>query len=193
MLRLSFCSAALALGLIAAAPVAHANQGHTGATEQAMKPGQRKALRKALAEAEAQRGELKAAVAHAEATLKPRKGRLWCVPFARAVSGVEIRGNAVTWWAQAAARYARGSEPKIGAVMNFRGTRKMPMGHVAVVSNILDSRRIQIDHANWIRNRITKDQVVVDVSSANDWSQVRVVNADGSMGRVNPVFGFIYN
>ena len=26
-----------------------------------------------------------------------------------------------------------------------------------------------------------------------DWSQVRVANRDGSLGRVNPVYGFIYN
>ncbi|WP_226341008.1 CHAP domain-containing protein [Gemmobacter serpentinus] len=186
-------AALVALALILPAQGALANQGHTGATEQAMKPGQKRALRKAAAELELARAELKQAVAVAEANTKPSKGRIWCVPFARAVTGVEIKGNAVTWWKQAAARYERGSDPKIGAVMNFRGTKKMPMGHVAVVSNIIDSRRIQIDHANWVRNRITKDQLVIDVSAANDWSEVRVVNADGSMGRVNPIFGFIYN
>lgn len=187
------CVALLSASLIVPAGGAMANQGHSGGTEHAMKPGQKRALRKAAAELEQARSALKQTVAVVEANIRPRKGRIWCVPFARAVTGVEIKGNAVTWWSQAAALYERGSQPKIGAVMNFRGTRKMPMGHVAVVSNILDSRRIQIDHANWVRNRITKDQLVIDVSDANDWSQVRVVNADGSMGRVNPVFGFIYN
>ena len=46
---------------------------------------------------------------------------LQCVPFARAESGVEIRGNAKTWWAQAAGEYDRGQEPRKGAVMAFAG------------------------------------------------------------------------
>jgi len=33
---------------------------------------------------------------------------------------------------------------------------------------------------------------VVDVSAEGDWSEVRVANADGTLGRVNPVYGFIY-
>jgi hypothetical protein len=45
---------------------------------------------------------------------------LQCVPFARAESGVEIRGNAKTWWSQAAGTYDRGNEPRKGAVMAFR-------------------------------------------------------------------------
>jgi hypothetical protein len=35
-------------------------------------------------------------------------GPLQCVPYARLVSGVAIRGDAWTWWDQAAARYSRG-------------------------------------------------------------------------------------
>src|SRR3546814_16102453 len=61
------------------------------------------------------------------------KPYLQCVPFARAESGVEIRGNAKTWWSQAAGTYQRGEEPRKGAVMAFAGTRGMPMGHVAGV------------------------------------------------------------
>ena len=57
---------------------------------------------------------------------------LQCVPFARSESGVEIRGNAKTWWAQAAGEYKRGHEPRKGAVMAFAATRGMPLGHVAV-------------------------------------------------------------
>lgn len=45
---------------------------------------------------------------------------LQCVPYARIVSGVEIRGDALTWWDQAAAQYQRGHEPKKGAVLAFR-------------------------------------------------------------------------
>lgn len=136
------------------------------------------------------RAEMKAAVAEAREN-RPR-GRIWCVPFARRVSGIEIKGNAVTWWNQAGARYQRGSEPQVGAVMNFRATRKMPMGHVAVVSQVVDERRILIDQANWERNRITEDTLVVDISARNDWSKVRVENAAGSLGAPYPVFGFIY-
>lgn len=155
-----------------------------------MTRAEKRALAKAQAEAQQARAELKASVKRAS-MLKPVKGRIWCVPFAREASGIELKGNAGTWWSKAAGVYNRSRLPQIGAVMNFAPSRKMPMGHVAVVSNILDSRRIQIDHANWVRNKVTLDQTVIDVSAANDWSSVRVVNADGTLGRVNPVHGFI--
>lgn len=126
------------------------------------------------------------------ATMNRPKGRLWCVPFARMVSGLDLRGNAKTWWKAAKGVYARGSEPKIGAVMSFAGSRAMPLGHVAVVSKVVSERKVLLDHANWERNRITLDQVAVDVSEQNDWSRVRIQNTDGTMGRINPVNGFIY-
>jgi hypothetical protein len=137
------------------------------------------------------RAALKAAVQVAVEN-RPR-GRLWCVPFARAVTGVDLRGNAKTWWHQAKGRYDRGNEPQIGAVMTFSGSRSMPRGHVAVVSQVLSDREVLIDQANWERNRITLDTLVVDVSAKGDWSQVRVANGNGTLGRVNPVYGFIYN
>ncbi|MCJ8141281.1 CHAP domain-containing protein [Falsirhodobacter halotolerans] len=118
------------------------------------------------------------------------KRRIWCVPFAREVSGIEIKGNASTWWNQAANVYPRGQTPIAGAVLNFRSSNHMPMGHVAVVSEVIDARTIRVVQANWTRNRITTD-VVVDVSGDNTWSQVRVENAN-SFGRVNPAYGFIY-
>lgn len=124
---------------------------------------------------------------------------LQCVPFARAESGVDIRGNAKTWWTQAAGTYERGDEPRQGAVMAFAGTRGMPMGHVAVVKKVLSDREILIDHANWSpingrRGQIERDVRVVDVSDAGDWSLVRVWYAPiGDLGlRPNPVQGFIY-
>lgn len=136
------------------------------------------------------RAELKAAV---QAAMETRPtGRIWCVPFARAISGVNIRGNAKTWWDQAKGRYTRSREPKVGAVMAFAASRAMPKGHVAVVSRVLDDRTVLVDQANWVRNRITVDTVVVDVSPQGDWSQVRVANGRGSLGRVNPVKGFIH-
>ncbi len=124
---------------------------------------------------------------------------LQCVPFARAESGVEIRGNAKTWWSQAAGTYERGDEPRKGAVMAFAGTSGMPLGHVAVVKKIVSDREILIDHANWSpingrRGQIERNVRVVDVSSGGDWSMVRVWYAPiGDLGlRANPVQGFIY-
>jgi len=125
----------------------------------------------------------------------PAQARLQCVPYARAESGIDIHGNAKTWWAQADGRYARGQEPKVGAVLNFRPTGAMPQGHVAVVSKIIDARTIELDHANWSRpGMIEHDALAVDVSEKGDWSVVRVWYApSGSLGeRENPTFGFIY-
>lgn len=124
---------------------------------------------------------------------------LQCVPFARAESGVDIRGNAKTWWAQAAGAYERGQEPRKGAVMAFASTSGMPLGHVAVVKKVVSDREILIDHANWSpiggrRGQIERNVRVVDVSAAGDWSSVRVWYAPiGDLGlRANPVQGFIY-
>ena len=44
---------------------------------------------------------------------------LQCVPFARQSSGIQLYGDALSWWDQAAGRYARGRQPKVGAVMSF--------------------------------------------------------------------------
>lgn len=124
---------------------------------------------------------------------------LQCVPFARAESGVDLYGNAKTWWAQAANDYDRGQEPQAGAVMAFSGTGAMPLGHVAVVSKVVNDREILINHANWSpingrRGQIERNVRVVDVSDAGDWSLVRVWYAPiGDLGlRPNPVQGFIY-
>ena len=151
----------------------------------------KKSAQKAEVIAEAERGKVKEMVAYATAN-KPR-GRIWCVPFARTVTGVAIRGNANTWWKKAEGVYERGHEPKVGAVMAFAASRAMPMGHVAVVSKVISEREVLIDQANWERNRITQDTLVVDVSKKGDWSVVRVANKGGSLGRTNPVSGFIYN
>ena len=140
------------------------------------------------------REEVKAAVQEASVALNPKKhGRIWCVPFARAVSGIQIKGDAATWWKKAASLYERGQTPASGAVLTFRSTGKMPKGHVAVVSEVIDSRTILVDQANWVRNRITTDTIVVDVSPKNDWSAVRVANGTSEvLGRVSPTYGFIY-
>lgn len=126
----------------------------------------------------------------------PAAAVLQCVPYARAQSGIEIRGNAHTWWAQAEGRYARGSEPRVGAVMVLQSTRAMPIGHVAMVAEIIDDRNVYLDHANWSGpGRIERRALARDVSPNGDWSQVRVwYGPQGSLGiRANPVAGFIYN
>ncbi len=126
----------------------------------------------------------------------PAHAQYWqCVGYARAVTGVEIRGNANTWWNQADGRYTRGTAPKEGAVMAFRASRAMPMGHVAVVSRIVSPREVLLDHANWSRGgQIERGVRAIDVSEAGDWSAVKVwFGPIGDMGlRINPVAGFIY-
>ncbi|QGP79290.1 CHAP domain-containing protein [Sphingobium sp. CAP-1] len=120
---------------------------------------------------------------------------LQCVPYARTVSGVEIRGDALTWWDQADGQYKRGNKPKKGAVLAFRPYGPMTLGHVAVVSRILDDRRVLIRHANWsVPGAIEEDVLAIDVSEEGDWSQVRVWHSPtGQMGaRTNPTYGFIY-
>ena len=122
---------------------------------------------------------------------KPQ-GRWWCVPFARMVTGLSLRGNAKTWWEQAKGHYQRSQEPQVGAVMAFAASKSMPKGHVAVVSGLISDREILIVQANWSRGKVTLDDRVIDVSDAGDWSRVRVENSGESLGRVNPVNGFIY-
>jgi len=120
---------------------------------------------------------------------------LQCVPFARENSGIELSGNAGTWWDNAEGLYERGAKPEVGSILNFRSTSRMRMGHVAVVTNVLDGRHIQIDHANWASpGRISRDIDVVDVSSSNDWTAVRVeLDHTNEFGSVYPTHGFIYD
>ena len=47
-----------------------------------------------------------------------------CVPFARAASGIQIYGDAWTWWDQAKDKYERGSDPRVGAVIVFAKTSR---------------------------------------------------------------------
>jgi surface antigen len=126
-------------------------------------------------------------------------GYLQCVPYARKVSGIGIYGDAHTWWAQAEGRFARGKVPQIGAVMAFPAHGNMRLGHVAAVSQIIDSRTVLLRHANWSpiegrRGQIEDNVRAIDVSLANDWSEVRVWYAPiGDLGTTRwPVQGFIY-
>jgi surface antigen len=122
-----------------------------------------------------------------------------CVPFARLVSGIQIFGDAWTWWHQAAGKYQTGFVPKAGAVLCFKPTGHMRLGHVAVVSQVLTDRVIQITHANWSlidgdRGKVEQNVTVVDVSPEGDWSQVKVWNDPSrDLGAtVYPTYGFIY-
>ena len=123
-------------------------------------------------------------------------GHLECVPYARQLSGIQIYGDAKTWWSQAQGRYARGTEPRVGAVLAMEPHGNSPLGHVATVSRVVDSRTILVDHANWsVPGKIERSVTVLDVSSANDWSEVRVWYAPArNLGASHwPVAGFIYN
>jgi surface antigen len=122
-----------------------------------------------------------------------------CVPFARLVSGIQIFGDAYTWWRQALGKYETGFTPKAGAVLCFKPTERMRLGHVAVVSQVLTDRIIQITHANWSpiegsRGKVETDVTLVDVSPQGDWSQVKVWY-DPSRdlgGSTYQTYGFIY-
>lgn len=119
---------------------------------------------------------------------------LQCVPYAREQSGVQIYGDAYTWWDQSQGRYAHSTMPSQGSVMvlyNYAGPAR---AHVAVVKQIVNPREIRIDHANWLDDgAIYTDDPVRDVSPENDWTQVRVFNIRNQAwgGRVYQVQGFI--
>ncbi len=124
---------------------------------------------------------------------------LQCVPYARQVSGIQIYGDAHTWWNQAAGKFKRGNTPKKGAVMAFRPHRNMKLGHVAAVSKVINNRTILLRHSNWSpingrRGQIEDDVKAIDVSPNNDWSAVRVwYHPLQALGKTAwPVHGFIY-
>jgi hypothetical protein len=118
---------------------------------------------------------------------------LECVPFARALSGIRLAGAADDWWRQAEGRYERGDRPSIGSVLVLQRSARLPSGHVAVVSQVIDRRQVLVTQANWVHHRITQDQPVIDVSATNNWSAVRVWwPPTGAMGVADyPAYGFI--
>jgi len=123
-----------------------------------------------------------------------------CVAYAKSITQINLRGDAWKWWDSANGEYSRGHVPHMGAVMVFDRTKHMRHGHVAVVREIINSRKMLVDHANWApqrghgRGQVTTRVMVLDVSPHNDWTQVRVWHeASGEMGqRVYPTYGFIY-
>jgi surface antigen len=127
------------------------------------------------------------------------EGYWQCVPFARLMSGIQIFGDARTWWQQASNKYETGGAPKAGSVLCFKPTGRMKLGHVAVVSEVLTDRVIQITHANWSeinggRGQVEKDVTVIDVSASGDWSEVKVwYDPVRDLGATTyPTYGFIY-
>lgn len=130
----------------------------------------------------------------------PAQAESWqCVTFARFFSNVKLFGDAWTWWESATGKYAKGATPDAGAILVFKKAGAMSRGHVAVVSQVLTDRIIQVTHANWSpiggkRGQVEENVTVVDVSPKGDWSQVKVwYNPVGDMGRtVYPTYGFIY-
>jgi surface antigen len=122
-----------------------------------------------------------------------------CVPFARAASGIQIYGDAWTWWGQAEGHYRRGYAPKVGAVVVFARSARLPLGHVAVISRVVTSRVVMVTHANWSRiagerGHAEQDVTLTDMSPDGDWSAVRVWyrDMDGLGSTTYPVYGFIY-
>lgn len=125
-------------------------------------------------------------------------GGISCVPFARAATDLDVKGNAHAWWDSAAGSYERGQRPEAGSVLNFRSTNRMRLGHVAVVARVVNNRTLEIDHANWPgpgggKGRVSRGVPVIDVSEHNDWSAVQVGLAGGGFGSVYPTYGFIYD
>jgi surface antigen len=150
--------------------------------------------------AQSQHGGMKQSlVKGGKARYASRSGGLQCVPFARAATGIELKGNAANWWDAANGVYARGQAPESGSVLNFRANGHMRLGHVAVVARVLSSREIEIDHANWAgpgasKGGVSRSIPVEDVSENNDWSSVRVgLGHSGSYGSVYSTYGFIYD
>jgi surface antigen len=117
-----------------------------------------------------------------------------CVPYAREHSNVNLRGDANTWWGQAAGRFKRSSTPSDGAVMVMTGYSGPEHGHLAVVREVVSSREIRVDHANWLNNgAIYLNNPVADISPGNDWSLVLVWNLETHAWGTHPysVRGFI--
>lgn len=122
-----------------------------------------------------------------------------CVPYARRMSGIQIRGDAYTWWDKAAGTYVRGQQPRPNAVLVLARSNRLRHGHLAVVTRQVAPREIDVTHRNWgndwFSRRVTYEKLrVQDVSSSNNWTLVRMWNnEEGSYGSPYPAYGFIYN
>ena len=117
----------------------------------------------------------------------------YCVRTVLAMSDFQVRGNAWEWWNNSAGRYERGSMPAVGSVLVFRRGGSMPLGHVSLVTGVVDDRTILVDHT-FGGPRIWRGIRVIDVSPNNDWSAVRVWSGRANVlgSTVFPIYGFIY-
>lgn len=123
------------------------------------------------------------------------KRPLQCVPYARELSKIALRGNAWTWWQKAEGRYERGARPRVGSVLVLSKTRRLRAGHLAYVAEVVNSREVIVHQANWLnRGQIHRYTPVRDISENNDWSLVRVWYTPGQVygTRHYPAYGFIY-
>jgi len=121
---------------------------------------------------------------------------LQCVPYARQASGIDLRGDAWTWWKSAKGLYRQGQRPTVGAVLVLKRTARLRGGHLAVVTAILNNREVLVDQANWLNTgQIHVSTPVRDVSPKNDWSAVRVWYSPGDTYgvRTYAADGFIYS
>lgn len=117
-----------------------------------------------------------------------------CVAYALALSDINVRGNAWAWWDNAAGQYDRGHQPAVGSVLVFKRSPHLRLGHVSVVSAVVDRRTILVDHS-WTGDQLHRGVRVIDTSPNNDWSSVRVWNPRHNMlGQTNyATYGFIYS
>ena len=127
----------------------------------------------------------------------PADGAWQCVPYARAVSGIELYGDAWTWWDQAAGKFTRSQTPQRGAVLVFAKGDKLRLGHLAVVVGVEGPREIKTTDANWGSNPTSRgfihdDQRIADVSADNSWRQIRVWNIKArEWGSIYQTYGFV--
>ncbi len=130
----------------------------------------------------------------AEVRVVSGPGRMECVPYARQLSGIALRGDAWSWWDAARGAYERGRTPAPGAVLVLKrqgGSR----GHLAVVTRVVDDRVVLAHHANWLnRGRVYENTPIRDVSRDGDWSAVRVWYPPGNTWGKSTygAYGFIY-
>ena len=122
-----------------------------------------------------------------------------CVSYARAVSGVQIKGDAWIWWDQVDGVYGKGGEPRSDDVLVLGQSERLSAGHVSVVVAVRNSREITVSHTNWDNNGKTRRQIyrvqsVIDVSSDNDWTAMRFWNPDtNAYGGIYEADGFVYS
>ncbi|WP_051341563.1 CHAP domain-containing protein [Azospirillum halopraeferens] len=116
-----------------------------------------------------------------------------CVRTVRALSDFTIRGDAWLWWSRAEGQYARDTRPAAGSVLVFKRSGRLNRGHVSLVSRVIDSRTIEVDHT-WLDGEgLRRNMRVMDVSGRGDWSTVRVWHEPSAQWglRTYPTYGFI--